>query len=392
MKINERTKASDSTSGMPLTKMNIPDIDIIDLNKDSGEQAGGHQTAQDPLSSDLYDTEAQSEDFIEESSDHKGKKSHLWHIAIVAAIIVSVFLIGWRILNYGILVNPNDYADGEDLSEVMDNIVPLNIPEELKPEDDGVTTIVMLGNDPFADDRDSKEGLANIIAEMADAVVYNCSISGSYLAATGISIEEDPFDALNLYWLTLSFCLPDLVSLSDLYQTTFDQYADVFPADGRESYNLLKSIDFNKVDVIAIMYDASDYLAQHPIFNPGNTADVGSFAGNLEASIEMIQQTYPHIRIIVLSPTFAYTFDENGGYISSETTRYGDMPLSDYVIMELDSAYSHAVTFVDNLYGTINEDNASDYLVDHIHLNTDGRREVAKRFIYALNYFNSTTE
>ena len=45
------------------------------------------------------------------------------------------------------------------------------------------------------------------------------------------------------------------------------------------------------------------------------------------------------------------------------------------------------VTFVDNLYGTINEDNAEDYLTDHLHLNQEGRKKVAERFVYALNYF-----
>ena len=46
------------------------------------------------------------------------------------------------------------------------------------------------------------------------------------------------------------------------------------------------------------------------------------------------------------------------------------------------------ITFVDNLYGTIHEDNAREYLSDHIHLNVEGRKKVAERFVYALNYFD----
>jgi lysophospholipase L1-like esterase len=42
---------------------------------------------------------------------------------------------------------------------------------------------------------------------------------------------------------------------------------------------------------------------------------------------------------------------------------------------------------VDNLYGTITEDNADKYLIDNLHLNVEGRKLVADRLIYALDYF-----
>ena len=43
---------------------------------------------------------------------------------------------------------------------------------------------------------------------------------------------------------------------------------------------------------------------------------------------------------------------------------------------------------MDNIYNTINEDNAEKYLEDHLHLNLKGRKKVAERFAYALNYYN----
>ena len=53
-----------------------------------------------------------------------------------------------------------------------------------------------------------------------------------------------------------------------------------------------------------------------------------------------------------------------------------------------DSSYFHGVSFLDNIYGTVNEDNADKYLKDHLHLNLKGRKQVAERFIYALEYFD----
>ena len=53
----------------------------------------------------------------------------------------------------------------------------------------------------------------------------------------------------------------------------------------------------------------------------------------------MLQDIYPHIRIIVMSPPYAFSdqLDENGDYISSDITRYGQDVLSTYVIKEYGS-------------------------------------------------------
>lgn len=104
----------------------------------------------------------------------------------------------------------------------------------------------------------------------------------------------------------------------------------------------------------------------------------------------MLQDIYPHIRIIVMSPPYAFSdqLDENGDYISSDITRYGQDVLSTYVIKEYGSCATRRVSFVDHLYGTITEDNAKDYLIDNLHLNVAGRREIAKRFVYALYYYD----
>ena len=86
---------------------------------------------------------------------------------------------------------------------------------------------------------------------------------------------------------------------------------------------------------------------------------------------------------------YAAAVDENGEYISSDIQRYGWDVLSTYVIRQCYSCNTRGVTFVDNLYGTITEDNAEQYLTDNLHLNTEGRRLVAERFLYALTYYGS---
>lgn len=356
--------------------------DETDSSEDDPQDPwGGEDWSLDP---DLEEEEQQ-----EESSGVKAALSrNKWHILFAAAVIAIICLVGYRILNYGVLKNLDDY-DGSTGDEVFDAPFSLEAAGGTRTEDpDSVTTIVFFGNAPFADDRDSADSLANLIGASTKATIYNVSVSGSYLAADGATLSSSiaPLDAFNFYWLTTAFCLRN----NDyIYQDIFQTLGDNLPPDGMEAYNTLLSIDFSTVDVIAIMYDGADYLAGHNMYSDDNDTDIQQFTGNLEAGIELIKQTYPDIRIIVMSPTYAYAVDEDGNYVSSDQYRYGNQDvLSTYVIKEYESCYRQYVTFIDNLYGTVTEDNASNYLTDNIHLNLEGRKKVAERFIYYLNYYN----
>jgi len=311
-----------------------------------------------------------------------------WHIAFAAGFLLIIALLVLRIWNYGTYINLSDIEHEEGTQyEVNDYILPLINDNKAVPADNGIATVVAFGNAPFADWRDSSDNLANLIAEMSGATVYNCSVSNTYLAAVEDTFRASsyPMDAFNFYWLTTLFCMDNEV----IYELAFDAMGDDTPGDAIEVYNTLTSLDFSTVDVITLMYDASDYLAGHDMYNDANPTDITQFTGNMEAGIELIQATYPHIRIIVLSPTYAFALDEEGNMVSSDMYRYGQDVLATYFNKQYQSAYTRSVSFVDNLYGTIHEDNADVYLTGHLHLNLAGRKLVAQRFVYALNYYNN---
>lgn len=311
------------------------------------------------------------------------------HVLLLLVFVIFVLALTHKFNNWGEYIDLDEiFADGPGTYEdTLDEILPRRTEPGPDYVDDGVTTIVAFGNAPFADDRDSEDNLANIIAEMTGATVYNCAVNGSYLGVQSYSFDEvwHPMDAFNFYWLC---SLATGGDVSNYIPSAKGSMGEDFPPEGDYVHETLTTLDFNTVDVVTIMYDATDYLMNNNMYNDNNDTDVMTFTGNLEAGIELLQNTYPHIRIIVMSPTYAFALDDNGNYISSDIRTYGEDVLSTYVIKQYSSALSRSCTFVDHLYGTIHEDNASEYLIDHLHLNVAGRQKVAERFVYALTYFD----
>jgi len=413
---------------------NIPDIEIIDLESDSAPEFGAYQeTTQDTnfqdenfqrnnysendfqketfQNNDFQGKDAWEDDFPEEGTKRKKKRSRnfsadqessedsapnrmriLQHINIhiVLLLVIVIFIAGivYKIATWGVLVDPDDIQPGT-YDNSYDNMVPLVDAEinTVRTDYSGDITILAFGNAPFADDRNSEDNLVNMIQKLTGATVYNCSISGSFLAAPWYTDEEKwPRDMFTFYWLT--FLAMGSESVSNQYLNALELLGDAAPPEAMDVYQTLTTIDLNTVDVIVLMYDGSDYLAGHEMYNDADSTDISQFTGNMVAGIEMLQADYPNIRIIVMSPTYAFGIDDDGNYVSSDIKTYGQHLLSTYVIKQAEYCIDHFVTFVDNLYGTINEDNAPEYLIDNIHLNVEGRKKVAERFVKALYYFN----
>ncbi len=396
-------KRNDSNHNIHTSPVNdMPDIEIVDLENetmqdtDSGKSA--HQTNK-KQTSDVSPKADEYEDFSEEYEEDYPEEDEApapagirrflnVHVFFVLVLVVVIGLVAYRFTHWGQRVSQSDiFKDGQgSYDDSWDSILPLT-DENGQMVITDASNIVLFGNAPFADDRDSSDSLANLIAKETGANVYNCSISGSYLAAQEQNFDPTvaAMDAYCLYWLVN---LATGAPIDNYYVQAAEQLGDKTPADAEEVINTLKTLDFNTIDTVAIMYDATDYLLGNPMYNDDNPTDPTQFTGNLEASLDVLQSLYPQIRIIVMSPAYAYAVDENGDYVSSDMYIYNNRDvLSTYVIKECYSANLHSVSFMDNLYGSITEDNAKEYLTDNLHLNVKGRKLIAKRFEYFLNYY-----
>ena len=58
---------------------------------------------------------------------------------------------------------------------------------------------------------------------------------------------------------------------------------------------MLSDLDMNNVDLICIMYDASDYINKRPCDDPNEPLNPITYTGALRTGVQAIQEAFPHI-------------------------------------------------------------------------------------------------
>ena len=275
--------------------------------------------------------------------------------------------------------DPNEITTEFDV-ETMDHIQPMDTSRFEGIEDDGVTTILCLGNSPFADNK-GENGLAQTIACKMGGVAYDGSFAGTYRTMHNKTYQETyKLDGLSLYPVVSAICSGDF-SLPERVAGTMSE-TEIATVD------MLKNLDYKTVDMLVIMYDLSDYIGNRPLYNPSDRNDIITWTGALNASLELIEETYPHIRTVVLSmPACGATVD--GYYIDGDKMNLGNGTLPDYLNYDMNVILANGVSYIDNYYGVITVENKDEYLIDDYHLNEKGIEAVADRFYY---FFGDATK
>ena len=318
---------------------------------------------------------------VKKTAEAAAKKSHLQinlHIIFLSLIVIIIGVIAFKLYkwNKGVPIedDPNFQESDFDI-EVLDSIIPL-APDKLEGhEDDGVTTILCLGNDPFALSRDEDINLANQIAEKSGATVYNGSFWGTTVSALYPTYNDGYWmDALSLSYLADGICTRDF---DDILAAAYCSYDPAFVP----TVEMLQALDMNSVDIICIMYDGIDYIEKRPSDDPNDPYSIVAYTGALRTAIEQFQETYPFIRIVVMSHTFCHSISDEGNFQNGDRTDLGNGTLSHYLQKELDVTSDCGVSWIDNFYGSVNEDNYLEYMTDYIHFNEAGLERLAERFV-----------
>ncbi|MCR4705651.1 MAG: hypothetical protein K5641_06250 [Lachnospiraceae bacterium] len=315
------------------------------------------------------------------------------HILFFAAviIIVTIGIIKLSAWNKGIKsdYDPNATNTGFD-SETMDYYSALSPDQEAKQKDDGVNSILVMGNNVLAKWRGESDGITALIEKYSGGKVYDLSVDRSYISVKNFPFEEDhPADVFSFYWMANCLANNDLTLLRD--------YSKVFGGDDHigDVIATAESIDMSAIDTLVVFYDHHDYedkrLLQRIHVND-NERLTDSCVECLRQGIQLIQTNYPQIRIIVVSPY--YNFIEVDGKLvpsgetelveSTELAQYGT--LSDYLVAYMNTVAELGCSFVDNYIGTINADNYKEYLDDELkYPNAEGRDLIARRIAKFIN-------
>ena len=326
------------------------------------------------MAEDFEFDDTEFEDIEEDSRIKHGKRKWNGHTVFFVAVgcLLIFAVIRLAIWNKG---KASDYDPNEDNTEFdtepLDYIQPLEKSQmEGKPKDDTLT-ILCMGNSPFADDGEDNS-LANALTQLLSAQCINASFADSFQSQKNAEYSADyPNDGISLYQVTKALTSGDFSTVSSAAESISEE------ALAKAEY--LKTVDVSKADAIVIMYDLSDYVDHRPAADPGNPDNLLTYSGSLSASIKLIQEKYPYIRIVVLStPACGKTID--GFYVDGNVQDLGNGTLIDYLGHEANAAMSNGVSFIDTYFGAINVENRSELLVDDYHLNSEGAKAIAQRF------------
>ena len=319
------------------------------------------------------------------------KKSTIVHIVILSLIGIIIIIAAYRLIrwNSGAYNRDKDVAQVDPSEfdvEVLDMIIPMESKRFEGHEDDGELNILCIGNNPFSDERSDK-GLANLIGKKTGATVYDAAFPDSSTCYHNVPINPGfPWDHYNLPSIGAALVSNNFIPMESAYEYMEDK------EKYRSAIDTLESIDMNKIDIIVIMYDSTDYNAGTPCDNPDVPTDLAAFTGGLRYFLQTVEETWPWIRTFVMTPTYAQFMDENGKLYSGTIKDIGNGALPYYVQKEIDATIDCGCSVVDNYYGTINEGNYAEYMVDHKHYNDKGREILADRIAYIINNKLSTVQ
>lgn len=246
-------------------------------------------------------------------------------------------------------------------------------------EDDGMTTIVMLGDSSLNDYAD-ESGVPTLVRKATDATIYNCSFSSSTMSTQNTGFDGSyGNDAFSFYYLSMCI-MNNVYELQQLGLETATIQDESYP----NKLALLEGIDFNTVDIIVVSYGAEDYLLSRVVetLETPDTYRSTIYTEALAQGIDWIRSAYPHIQFVVMSPTFCCYPEEDGSYSAGDKRKNdADATLANYMIAAKNIAVQKNVTFLDNYWGIdIHAGNADEYLTESsTYPNSDGRKMIADK-------------
>lgn len=240
-------------------------------------------------------------------------------------------------------------------------------------------TIVNFGDSIFGNKR-QPFSVSYALENLTGATVYNCGFGGTDMAAR----SNATWDAFSMYRLAYAIANNDFSLQDTAIEDTTAGLLSYFPS----TLSLLKSIDFNDVDIITIAFGTNDFTGNIALDNESDPDDTTKFCGALRYSLDRIMAAFPHIKIFVCGQTYRFWMDLSNVFIDDSDTHEngnGDK-LTDFVAATKSVSDEYHVPFIDTYNIGINKINRSYYFPanDGTHQNYLGAELIAEHIKHEL--------
>lgn len=234
-------------------------------------------------------------------------------------------------------------------------------------------TVVCFGDSLFGMYR-GKDSTPAFIASETGATVYNVGFGGCRMAVHPTS----GYAAFSMWALAKAIVEKDWTDQENQAASGSSYFS--------EQLELLKSIEFDNVDICVIHYGTNDFASGNGIAidNDSDYDDYNTLCGALRYSIEKLLGAYPKLRIYVSLPVYRYWIADDGTITYAETyLNKNNKTLPEFVEALRNVAIEYSLPIIDGYYCLgINKINASMFLADGTHHNAVGRERFG-RFIGA---------
>ena len=237
-----------------------------------------------------------------------------------------------------------------------------SLPEDIRIAEEKLNIVVY--GDSIWDDKRYEDSVANHLAGFVNANVYNCAMGGTSASLISESTQIENWDSRSLNGM--------------VYIATDRADSDIQLA-GYPANDVEKTIDYNEVDYFIFSYGLNDYFNGVDV-TPKDMLDMTSYVGALRHATQVMKQTYPNAKFLLISPTYCQFINLDGSVIDCMEKDFGGGTLPGYVkgIEKVSEEYSTLYLDAFHTFG-INYDTAPIYLRDGVHFTEEGRLLYARK-------------
>lgn len=234
------------------------------------------------------------------------------------------------------------------------------------PKEGRRLTIVNLGDSVFGNVQNGTS-VSGALQALRDDTVYNFAFGGSLMC----NFKKEPgWENFSFYSLADAICTGDYSAQWE--QLNSDTY---YPSYFHTTIAAMQTMDWSKVDVITVAFGTNDYNKEGLL--TGDPFDVDYYTGAFQYGVKRLQETYPHIRIIAITPIMRFLDNKLN---ADDHDECGNGTLRDFATALQQTATLMRIPVIDAFTElSLSEYNKDFYyqVDDGAHLNARGRRMFA---------------